>query len=647
RRWLLVDVDAACPSGVSSSAAEHQAAIERAQAVKSALMADGWAAPILMDSGNGAALLWRVDLPAKDDGLVKKCLEAVAFRFSDDGAEIDRSVFNPARIYRLPGTWNRKGDNISARPHRTARILESPDTLQVVPKVLLERLASTAPPPSKQNRSVPNPKEPLDVLAWITTHRLDVAGPFQWDNGQRWIFRVCPWNEDHRNRSAFILQFVNGAIAAGCHHNGCHGKGWHDLRNLYEPGWRDQKLLTGYKSGRNARRPLDDGQDAPAPTIPMVVCLADVQPEAVRWLWPGYVPLGKVTIIAGDPGLGKSWATLDLAARLTVGGETPDRKHFMERGAVVLLTAEDGLADTVRPRVDTQGGDALQVHVVDAMTEPDGSQRLPSLIEDMRALEQVVVSTGARLVIVDPLNAFMDGTDSHVDAQVRRALTPLAKMAERTGAAVIVVMHLNKTTLQPALYRVNGTIGYVGAARSVLLVARDKDAVGRRVLALIKANLAGEMPALGFTITHEPALAWEGTVETDIAELLAGPSGEREEESAAFAEAEAFLRDLLGGGPVDAKLGIQEAQRVGIAKRTLDRARAQLGIRAQQLRQPGKRGASGWVWKLPGSECHSSTSPTLGNLNQGGSDAPDSGCQTPVGIEPGNLNHDLNNWREL
>ena len=145
---------------------------------------------------------------------------------------------------------------------------------------------------------------------------------------------------------------------------------------------------------------------------------------------------------------------MDLAARMTVGGETPDRQHHIEPGSVLLLTAEDGLADTIRPRIDAQGGDASIVHVLDGIVDQDGHERPPSLLEDIDSIEQVVNANSAHLVIIDPLNAYIGRTDSHNNAQIRRALTPLSKMAERTCAAVMVVMHLNQATLEPALYRV-------------------------------------------------------------------------------------------------------------------------------------------------------------------------------------------------
>jgi hypothetical protein len=169
-------------------------------------------------------------------------------------------------------------------------------------------------------------------------------------------------------------------------------------------------------------------------------------------------------------------------------------------------------------------------------------------------------------------------------------------MAERTGVAVLVVMHLNKATLQPALYRVGGSIGFVGAARSVLLVACDREDPALRILMPTKANLSGEMPAMAFTITQEPALAWRGTVEANIADLLAMPSREK---ASRMEDAAGFLRQTLRGGPV-AVLTLQQESRVaGLSWRTLERAKAKLGVEAVCLGVEGKQGAGGWYWRLP------------------------------------------------
>jgi hypothetical protein len=260
RRWLLIDTDPVRPSGISSNDEEHAVALRRAEEIAEALTAERWPSPILADSGNGGHLLYRIDLPADDGGLVHRCLDALAARFDDAVVKIDRTVFNPSRIWKLYGTIAGKGDaeaEALGRPHRLARILTAPDAPTVVPRELLEALAATAPQPltsergrSRQRTATPPcadlPADSFDVAAWLREHNLDADGPEDWHSkdgqaGRRWVFGHCPWNSEHTDRSAYVVQFASGAIAAGCHHNGCSGNDWHALRDLMEPGWREKR----------------------------------------------------------------------------------------------------------------------------------------------------------------------------------------------------------------------------------------------------------------------------------------------------------------------------------------------------------------------------------------------------------------------
>jgi len=224
---------------VSSTEAEHEAAIARAREVFGQLHIEGWPEPLIADSGNGAHLLYRIALPndAKSTELLKRCLQALALRFSDDLVNVDEKVFNAARIWKVYGTIACKGDNTAERPHRQAKLLQIPDELEVVSLDKLTALADTAPKPSQRDAR-DSGGERFDLDRWISDHGLDVGGPVEWSGGRKWIFRVCPWNEEHRNRSAYIVQFLSGAIAAGCHHNGCNGKDWAALRAMYEPEYR-------------------------------------------------------------------------------------------------------------------------------------------------------------------------------------------------------------------------------------------------------------------------------------------------------------------------------------------------------------------------------------------------------------------------
>lgn len=260
RRWLLIDADPTRPAGISSSEAEHEAALAKAQEVRETLRAEGWPEPILADSGNGAHLLYRINLLPNDGDLVKRALEALAFRFDDKIVTIDQKVFNPARIWKLYGTMARKGDNTPERPHRLSRIIEAP-ALVPAKTELLEALIKILPKietPTPNRRNLPH--DPFDLDGFIARHGLDVAGPFGWQGGRKWTFRVCPWNSDHRNRSAWLIQMPSGAVAAGCQHNGCAGNDWHALRDLLEPGWQEAQQT--YK-----RNGSSDGELSAAHTL--------------------------------------------------------------------------------------------------------------------------------------------------------------------------------------------------------------------------------------------------------------------------------------------------------------------------------------------------------------------------------------------
>jgi AAA domain len=348
-------------------------------------------------------------------------------------------------------------------------------------------------------------------------------------------------------------------------------------------------------------RLLDDPA-APAIVEARTVTLADVEPESVEWLWQDYIPLGKVTVLDGDPGLGKSTILLDLAARVTTATPLPDGSPpGVAASDVVLLTAEDGLADTVRPRFDAAGGDPARMHVVvDVVTRVDErlEARLPTIPADVDALAAVVARTRARLVIVDVLAAYLGAEiNSFRDQDVRRALHPLARMAEVTGATVIVLRHLNKTAGGTALYRGGGSIGIAGAARSVLMVGDDPDVRGRRVLASVKSNLAPTPPSLGYRLVGHPAgcavVVWEGPVERRADELVIGEDGD---ERSAVSEAERFLIATLTDASVPSRDVLKSAAECGIAKRTLDRAKRKIGVTS------AKTSAGHWEWTLNGDQ---------------------------------------------
>lgn len=332
--------------------------------------------------------------------------------------------------------------------------------------------------------------------------------------------------------------------------------------------------------------------------------VADVKAERVRWLWPGRLPRGKLVAFDGDPSLGKSTLSLDLAARVSTGSPMPGETVATEgAGAVVLLSAEDGIGDTIRPRLEAAGADLTLVHVLTEVLDTDDegkvTARPPSIPDDVARLEALVISTGAVLVVVDVLNAYLGArVDGHRDQDVRRALHRLAAMAERTGAVVVVIRHLNKSAGGNALYRGGGSIGIIGAARAGLIVAVDPDDETRRVLAVTKSNLAAMPTALAYRLVPDEEhgcarVRWEGPTGHQANDLL-GTSADDEHDGA---DAAAVLTSILCDGPLWVKKCIEAMAEAGYSKDQAKRAKAKVRAISVKVGAPGDA-EQGWQWQL-------------------------------------------------
>jgi putative DNA primase/helicase len=234
RARLLIDLDPARPAGISATADEHEQAQRRAAEVRDWLREKrGWPEPLFVDSGNGAHVIVGVDLPNDDDTrvLLERCLHALGLQFGDDTVAVDLKTANAARLCRVPGTTNRKGSSTAERPHRVSGISAGPRDLVPVSREALEALSALAPRTAALRRGV-------DLAQWVTKHaeRLHAGPERAWNGGGRkWVLNPCPWNAEHTNGAAFIVQLASGKVAAGCLHNGCAGRGWAELRALVEP----------------------------------------------------------------------------------------------------------------------------------------------------------------------------------------------------------------------------------------------------------------------------------------------------------------------------------------------------------------------------------------------------------------------------
>lgn len=390
----------------------------------------------------------------------------------------------------------------------------------------------------------------------------------------------------------------------------------------------DSRLAAGHPAEQLVDVGVDDeppGEPGEPVEIVVVTRVADVAAERVRWLWPGRIPFAKVTVLDGDPGLGKSTFTLDLAARVTTASPLPTGERPDAPAAVVLLSAEDAIADTVRPRLEAAGADLAKVHVLESVLDPEGVPRPPSVPGDVAHIERLVIATGAVMVVIDPLMAYLGSRiDSHRDQDVRRAMHALSLMAERTGAAVVLVRHLNKTPGGSALYRGGGSIGIIGAARAGLIVAADPDDPERRVLASTKANLGKLADSLAYRLVNDELrsvarVVWDGASHHRADDLLVTHDTTSED----GADAASVLAVVLADGPVWVKQAIAAMAEAGFSKDQAKRAKQKIGATSAKQGKPGDT-ESGWVWVLPprreheGSEerTHSGPLPSLPSGNR-------------------------------
>ncbi len=341
-----------------------------------------------------------------------------------------------------------------------------------------------------------------------------------------------------------------------------------------------------------------------ASNVPQPECerLSDVQREQLEWLWPGRIPLGKLTLLAGDPGLGKSFVTLDIAARVSRGGAWPDLPILKRSPAgVVLLNAEDDLADTVAPRFDLIGGDDTYVVALKGVRHL-GQRRHFTLETDLPRLEEVLVlNPDTKLVIVDPISAYVGKVDSHKNSDVRGLLAPFAELASRFRVAIVAVTHLSKGTGNKAVYRAMGSLAFAAAARAVWAVVKDANDSQRRLLLPAKLNLAQDPDGMAYRI-KEGRVVWEADpvrMHADDAFAAEAQAANTRPRGKERHEAKEWLSAELANGPVPSSDIIELGGEFGFSRRTLQRAYKELGG------TPRKQAFDGpWLWRLGGQDAN-------------------------------------------
>ena len=332
---------------------------------------------------------------------------------------------------------------------------------------------------------------------------------------------------------------------------------------------------------------MDNRRDEPNLKL---INMEQVEVEKIDWLLYPFIPFGKVTIVQGDPGEGKTTMVLQIIAKLTKGeavlpsgsdeSALEEKTMVLEPVNVIYQTAEDGLGDTIKPRLLSAGADCSRVMVID-----DNDQALTMM--DAR-LEEAIIQTKARLVVLDPIQGFLGAAvDMHRANEIRPLMKRIAVLAEKYHCAIILIGHMNKNSNGKSSYRGLGSIDFQAAARSVLIVGRIKDEPEIRVVCHVKSSLAPEGKSIAFRLDKDTGFEWIGEYDISADDLLSGDN-----RGQIIHEAKEFLKEILVSGSVAQTKVAEEAESRGIKKKTLWNAKKELEIDSVKI-------GNQWFWMLP------------------------------------------------
>lgn len=609
RHLLLVDVDPVRADGHGkncATGAEQEQARRVVLAILAWLASCGFPRPVLIDSGNGFHLLYRVDLPNDRiaTATVKRLLRTLGERFDTAGAHVDRGVHRLAQLARLPGSWARKGAEKPGRPFRQARILQAPEVLEVLPFAML---VATAQPETK-TAPEPEPVAQPRSARWKGRATADV------EDAERY-YRVALTKEierllaaamHERNNTLNLAAFRMGQLVAGGGLD--RDRVEEDLaaaarRIGLEEGEIGPTIKSGLEAGiasgprqapeRNARgQHAGNGSTSSsakfASSEVIIEWASDIEPVAVEWLWKGRIPLGKLTTFAGMTSVGKTFTLLDITARVSRGLDWPDSSGECCRpGKVLFISAEDTPDDTLVPRLIELGADLSKIAFLKS------KYRTKFTIGDLPMLDHALKNMGEKvaLICIDPPTAFVGKVDDHKNAELRGLLSPLSDWADLFRLAIVFITHFNKSTEKvQALQKVMGSVAWVNAVRAAHMFAKDTEDPTRRLFLPLKMNLCEEPKGLAYRIIKSGNLAkieWLGEVDLTADEAVSHDKKPRKVVAAEWLAGLFKDRSEIPGKEV-----WQGAKEAGLSKNAVLEAKSELGI------EPYKTGA-GWMWPAP------------------------------------------------
>jgi hypothetical protein len=545
RRWLLIDVDPVRPAGISATDAELAQSRQRARAIAEHHASLGWPRPIQAMSGNGHHLLYRIDLPTDDGGLVKSVLAALADRFSDNVVTIDRSVHNPARIIKVAGTVSRKGDDLRGaegledRPHRRSEFIEVPEQIVTLSEELLRAVAGPQVCPEDATwTKVDGENGAFDctsagVRAWLENHGARVKGERRNGTKTMLLLERCPINPDIISTGASdiaVLVGDDGRLAYCNKHNRGQDYTWHDLRRALNPGGTPSLGEAGVDLSNFSFAPLPKGNlIVPPPPRIQLIRADQIEVRSPHWLLRGMVERDTFALIFGDPGCGKSFLAIDWACRVATA--SPWRGHAVRGGPVVFVAGEgqQGFGRRIRAWSEHHGVSLtdMPLYLAPAVAIPQPTD----LVALITAIDTGVATVGQpALIVLDTLARCFGGGDENSTQDMSRFVAACDAIRQRYGCTILVVHHAGHgdksrargaIALKAALdaeYRLANDTGLLLTATKM----KDAEMPAPLGLELVTVDLPGLLDDDGIPVTSAAIEVLDAETSAIIAQVTVG-----------------------------------------------------------------------------------------------------------------------------
>ncbi|MCC6420828.1 MAG: AAA family ATPase [Gemmataceae bacterium] len=617
RRWLLIDCDPIRPSGVSSTEAEAAASWRVLDACRALLDGAGLVNAVIGFSGGGWHLCYPVLLP--NDAAAKELIRSVLRHLQEQfgakaskeedavlkaggflptpKASVDTSCHDAKRIWPVYGTWKRKGQDSPDRPHRLTYLVPDhgayPEPWNHDDAEANTLVLRGLPAKWKREEELRQGTANLNIDTYVRAAvQAELHAVANAPVGER---------NTQLNKSSFSLgtlvgagvlsaadagtALLNAAIAVGLSAEEARAT----IRSGLNAGTLKPRDLTNVVGQQQTKPPIDTNQT-------LVDRACDITPRIVEWVWPGVIPLGKLTTFAGIGGLGKTFVLCDITARITTGAAWPfSGGTTAPRGQVLFISGEDDPDDTLVPRLIETGADLNQVTFLKAAVQDRFT------LADLDVVRKALEQTGAavRLVVIDPPTAYLGGVDDHKNSELRGLLSPLAHLAHEHRLAIVFNTHVNTQAGKvEAMMRVMGSVAWVNAVRAAHLFVRDPEEPERRLFLPMKMNLAKERKGLSYEISTSGILArvnWIGEVDVTADEAVnSNGHGTTRQKAAAEWIVERFrekrvwhAQDLFRDGKAD-----------GISRNALFEAKRTLNL-PKPRKETAQDGTVSWVWWVP------------------------------------------------